>query len=219
MSWFKKIFGSQYGFNPQSSSQGSSQGSLQEPKVHYVNNKTETDGNETEIENLTVSKVEECDDTTQSNQDSCYSWSGVNQEIKKLVFIQSWENTKKLNICNFYFRIEKVNHVNKNRISNFIYMYGIQNTEENFNKIGQVIEERKFIIYRKMFYTVDNCQIIEEDSTGIIIEIDLLEHQELLKDLTNYLFTKKISTGKVEKNWTHLFCGESILNNQNLQCF
>ena len=73
-------------------------------------------------------------------------------------------------------------------------MYGIQNTEENFNKIGQVIEERKFIIYRKMFYTVDNCQIIEEDSTGIIIEIDLLEHQELLKDLTNYLFTKKIST-------------------------
>ena len=87
MSWFKKIFGSQYGFNSQSSSQGSSQGSLQEPKVHYVNNKTETDGNETEIENLTISKVEECDDTAQSTQDSCYSWSGVNQEIKKLVFI------------------------------------------------------------------------------------------------------------------------------------
>ena len=112
-----------------------------------------------------------------------------------------------------------MNHVNKNRISNYTYMYSIQNTEENFNKTGQVIEERKFIIYRKMFHTVDNCQIIEEDSTGIIIEIDLLEHQELLKDLTNYLFTKKISTRKVEKKWTHLFCGKSILNNQNLQCF
>ena len=81
MSWFKKIFSSQYGFNSQSSSQGSSQGSWQEPKVHYVKEKTQTDGNDTEIESLTTSETEECDDTTQSTQDSCYSWSGVSQEI------------------------------------------------------------------------------------------------------------------------------------------
>ena len=81
MSWFKKIFSSQYGFNSQSSSQGSSQGSWQEPKVHYVKEKTQTDGNDTEIESLTTSEIEECDDTTQSTQDSCYSWSGVSQEI------------------------------------------------------------------------------------------------------------------------------------------
>ena len=43
MGWFKKIFGSQYGFNSQSSSQGSLQGSSQEPKVHYVKDKTEAD--------------------------------------------------------------------------------------------------------------------------------------------------------------------------------
>ena len=35
MSWFKKIFGSQYDFDSQSSSQGPSQGSSQEPKVFY----------------------------------------------------------------------------------------------------------------------------------------------------------------------------------------
>ena len=81
MSWFKKIFGSQYGFNSQSSSQGSSQGSSQEPKVHYVKDKTETDGNEIEIENLTVNEIQECDDATQSTQDSCFSWSGVSEEI------------------------------------------------------------------------------------------------------------------------------------------
>ena len=81
MSWFKKIFSSQYGFNSQSSSQGSSQGSWQEPEVHYVKEKTQTDGNDTEIESLTTSETEECDDTTQSTQDSCYSWSGVSQEI------------------------------------------------------------------------------------------------------------------------------------------
>ena len=79
MSWFKKIFGSQ------SSSQGSSQSSSQEPKVYYACNistkeKNETDNNEKKSENVTVSKFEECDDVTQSGQDSsCYNWSGVSQ--------------------------------------------------------------------------------------------------------------------------------------------
>ena len=41
MSWFKKIFGSQCEFSSQSSSQSSSQ----EPKVRYVKEKFETDGN------------------------------------------------------------------------------------------------------------------------------------------------------------------------------
>ena len=81
MSWFKKILGSQYDLNSQSSSQGSSQGSSQEPKVYYVKQKIETDGNDTEIENLTISETQECDETTQSTQDSCYSWSGISQEI------------------------------------------------------------------------------------------------------------------------------------------
>ena len=79
MSWFKKIFGSQ------SSSQGSSQSSSQEPNVYYACNistkeKNETDNNEKESENVTVSKFEECGNVTQSTQDSsCYSWSGVSQ--------------------------------------------------------------------------------------------------------------------------------------------
>ena len=48
MSRFKKILGSQYEFGSQSSSQSSSQ----EPKVRYVKEKSETDRNNTEIENL-----------------------------------------------------------------------------------------------------------------------------------------------------------------------
>ena len=67
MSWFKKIFGSQ------SFSQGSSQSSSQEPKVYYTCNistkeKNETDNNEKESENVTVSELEERDDGTQSTQ-------------------------------------------------------------------------------------------------------------------------------------------------------
>ena len=50
MSRFKKIFGSQYEFSSQSSSQSSSQ----EPKVRYVKEKSKTDGNNTEIENLSI---------------------------------------------------------------------------------------------------------------------------------------------------------------------
>ena len=70
-------------------------------------------------------------------------------------------------------------------------MYSIEYTEGNFKKLGEVIEERNFIIYRKILYMINNCRIIEEDSTGITIEIDLLEHHKLLEDLTNNFFAKK----------------------------
>ena len=52
---------------------------------------------------------------------------------------------------------------------------------------------------------IQNCRIIEEDSTGIIIEIDLIEHRKLLEDLTNSFFTKKISTRKVKKKIGHAY--------------
>ena len=105
-----------------------------------------------------------------------------------------------------------MNHVNTNRINNFLYMYSIKNTEENFKKLREVIDERNFSIYSKILYMINNCWIIEEDSTGITIEIDLLEHQKLLEDLTNNFFTKKISTRKVEKKIGHAhFVGNPLL--------
>ena len=70
-----------------------------------------------------------------------------------------------------------MNHVNTNRINNFLYMYSIENTEKNFKKLGNVIEEINFIIYHKTLYMINNCQIIEEDSAGITVEIDLLENE------------------------------------------
>ena len=55
---------------------------------------------------------------------------------------------------------------------------------------------------------IEICRIIEEDSTGIIIEIDLIEHRKLLEDWTNRFFTKKISTRKVEKKLDTLILWE-----------
>ena len=110
-----------------------------------------------------------------------------------------------------------MNYVNTNRINNHLYLYSIPNAEENFKKLEQVIEERKFIIYKKILYMIDNCRIVEEDSSGINIEIDLFEHNKLLEDLTRYFFTKKLGTRRFEKkNWKWLFYRKCVFNDQNL---
>ena len=64
-----------------------------------------------------------------------------------------------------------------------------------------MIENREFLIYRKSLYIIYNCQIVEEDSSGINIEIDILEHCKLLDDLANKFFAKKFSPRKVQKNF------------------
>ena len=78
-------------------------------------------------------------------------------------------------------------------------MYNIQNTEENFKKLEHVIEKRGFTIYKQILYMADNCRIVEEDSLGITVEIDLFEHRKLLEDLTYKLFTKKLGNREIEK--------------------
>ena len=90
-------------------------------------------------------------------------------------------------------------------------MYSTKNTEENFKKLEEVTQERKFIIYRKILCMIENCQIIQQDSTGIIIEIHLIEHRTLLEDLTNSFFTKKISTKKLKKIGHAYFEGNPFL--------
>ena len=67
-----------------------------------------------------------------------------------------------------------MNYVNANRTNNFIYMYNIQNTEKNFNKLEHVIEKRDFILYKQILYLIDNCKIVEEDSSGIMVENDVI---------------------------------------------
>ena len=71
--------------------------------------------------------------------------------------------------------------------------------------VREVIKEINFVIYHRILYMIDNCWVIEEDSTGITIEIDLFEHRKLLEDLTNNFFAKKISTRKVEKKIGHAY--------------
>lgn len=80
--------------------------------------------------------------------------------------------------------------VNKNRIINYLYRYSIENNDENFNKLAQVITKKKNFVYRKTFYMVGNCRNVSEDSSSITIETDLIEHNTLLEDVTKLFFTK-----------------------------
>ena len=46
---------------------------------------------------------------------------------------------------------------------------------------------------------VDNCRIVEEDSSGITVEIDLFEHSKLLEDLKNKFFLKKLEIKNLKR--------------------
>ena len=66
--------------------------------------------------------------------------------------------------------------------------------------------KKEILLFTVEFYIyINNCRVIEEDSTEITIEIDLFEHRKLLEDLTNSFFTKKISTRKVKKKIGHTY--------------
>ena len=91
-----------------------------------------------------------------------------------------------------------MDHVSRNRVNNILYRYSIENNEENFKKLAQVINKRDYYIYKQILYMIDNCRIVSEDSCGITMEIDLYENT-LLEDITKKFFIKKISTRKVEQ--------------------
>ena len=102
-------------------------------------------------------------------------------------------------------------------------MYNIQNTVENLKKLEHVIEKRDFTIYKQILYMVDNCRIVQEDSSWIAVEIYLFEHRKLLQDLTNKIFRKKLGNRELEKKIGscyfvgNVFLTIKIYNNFGLQ--
>ena len=77
-----------------------------------------------------------------------------------------------------------MDRVSRHRVNKILYRYSIENNEEHFQKLAQVINKRDYYIYKQILYMIDNCQIVSEDCSGITVEIDLSEHNTLLEDIT-----------------------------------
>ena len=97
-----------------------------------------------------------------------------------------------------------MNNVNRKKVNNCIFLYNIRDNEENFLKIAKVVNKREYTIYRQILYIIDNCRIIEEDSSSIAVEIDLIEHGKLLEDITKKNFKKNWVREKLKKNFSML---------------
>ena len=97
-----------------------------------------------------------------------------------------------------------MNNANRKKVNNCIFLYNIQDNEENFLKIAKVVNKREYTIYRQILYIIDNCRIIEEDSSSITVEIDLIEHGKLLEDITKKIFKKNWVREKLKKNFSML---------------
>ena len=98
-----------------------------------------------------------------------------------------------------------MNNVNRKKVNNCIFLYNIRDNEENFLKIAKVVNKREYTIYHQILYIIDNCRIIEEDSSSITVEIDLIEHGKLLEDITKKIFFFKLGTRKVEEKFQHAY--------------
>ena len=89
-----------------------------------------------------------------------------------------------------------MNDIDKNRINRYIYRYSIKDTAENFNKIAEVITKRESFIYHKILYMIDNCHVVEEDSTGLTVEICMDELDIYWKILQKTFSQRKLAQEK-----------------------
>ena len=90
-----------------------------------------------------------------------------------------------------------MDNVQKNRISNIMYGYGIENNSENFNKLAMVINQKEYVIYKEIFTLLEKCRIVTENSHSITTETCSEEYRYLLEDISKKNFIKIIKRRKV----------------------
>ena len=68
-----------------------------------------------------------------------------------------------------------MDNLTKNRISNIMYRYGIEENMDNFNKIAEHVNEKHLDIYKVIFSILENCIIVDENAHSLKIEICIKE--------------------------------------------
>ena len=83
-----------------------------------------------------------------------------------------------------------MDNINKNRISNIMYQYGITENIDNFNKIAEHISGKQIDLYKVIFSILENCIIVDENAHSLKIEICSEEYIHLLDNLRKTFFFK-----------------------------
>ena len=78
-----------------------------------------------------------------------------------------------------------------------IYHYGLKDSLDNFEKLANQINKKEFFIYRQIFLLLENCKIVEENSSILKIEICSEEYKHLLDDISNRFRIKVVNRRRV----------------------
>ena len=119
-------------------------------------------------------------------------------DIKVEFYVKCGKN-KKFKYYWSFFIFSDIDNVNKSKIHSYFYQYGIKETKENFEKLANVINKNKYLIHEQIFKLIENCQIINNNNYGLIMEIDSEENKHLLDYLTKIFFTRKLGQRRAEK--------------------
>ena len=63
-----------------------------------------------------------------------------------------------------------------------MYRYGIEDNLDNFEKLANQINKKEYYMYRQILLLLENCKIVEENSSVLKIEIRSEEYRHLLDD-------------------------------------
>ena len=71
-----------------------------------------------------------------------------------------------------------------------MYIYGIEENMNSFNKIAEHINRKKVDLYKVIFSILENCIIVDENDHSLKIEICSEEYRHLLDDISKTFFFK-----------------------------
>ena len=90
-----------------------------------------------------------------------------------------------------------MNNVQKNHISNLMYRYGIEYNLDNFEKPANQINKKEYYMYRQILLLLENCKILEENSSVLKLEICWEEYRQLLDDISKKFHIEVVKRRKV----------------------
>ena len=91
-----------------------------------------------------------------------------------------------------------MDNLTKDRVSNIMYSYGIEENMNNFNKIAEHINGKQIYLYKVIFSILENYIIVDENAHTLKIEVCSEEYKHLLDDISKTFFLKITKRRRVD---------------------